>query len=50
MVLESISIKTIDNGYILRVDYSLSNTEKFYATPEEIVEVLKNLLLPSEEE
>jgi len=44
MTLHAVTIKKIDNGYILRIDYSLSHDEEFHRKPSTILNILKKLL------
>lgn len=50
MGFSSASIKQIDNGYVLRIDYALNATEEYYKDPVELIERPLNALSPTEED
>jgi len=46
----SATIRKIDNGYILRIDYTLSHDEEFHRKSSTILKILKNILEAYENE
>jgi len=48
MGFSSATITKIDNGYILRIDYTLSHDEEFHRKSSTILKSLKNVLEANE--
>lgn len=49
-LINSIMIRHIDNGWILRIDYTISHTEQYCKTFKEVSKIISNIESSLEDE